>query len=74
MHADTPRPAPFARIRLLHVLAPMIVSVGLIVAGYSTLTDLADEIASTVKPLESEATTPAMEPVTPATATAIAAN
>lgn len=79
MHADTPHAdssrAPFARIRLVHMIAPVAVSIGLVVGGYSVLTDLADEIASTVRPLESESTTPAVEPVTsPVTATTIAAN
>lgn len=75
MHADTPRPAPFSRIRLVHVAAPIIVSVGLVIAGYVTLPALADDIASTVKPIETEATTASIEPAaTSTTTTSIAAN
>ena len=76
MHADTASRAPFARIRLVYLLAPLAVSVGLVVGGYTMLSSFAEEVASTVKPIQSESTTPAVDPVTTTAGavTTIAAN
>ena len=75
MHADTQHPAQFPRIRLVHMLAPVALSIGLVVGGYMVLTDVADEIASTVKPIQSPTAAPAIDVVdTPVAANTVAAN
>lgn len=75
MHADSHRSARFPRVRLVHLLAPVALSVGLVVGGYMTLTDLADEIALTVKPLQSDAGAPATDGLpAPSAANTIAAS
>lgn len=79
MHVSTdtsaPRTASFLRTRLLHVAAPVALSIGLLVAGYTVLSDFADSVAATVTPTRSERILPAATPVANAPhATAIAAN
>ena len=74
MRTDTHR-STFPRVRFVHMLAPVALSVGLVVGGYSMLIELADDIASTVKPVGSGPMAPTGDAAAaPVAAIAIAAN
>ena len=74
MRTDTHR-STFPRVRFVHMLAPVALSVGLVVGGYSMLIELADDIASTVRPVGSGPMAPTSDAAAaPVAAIAIAAN
>lgn len=79
MHAAPHRSTPFLRTRAFHIVVPLVLSVGLVCAGYTVLSDMADSIAATVVPNEdvtrSNTDAVRVEPVAPSAApNAIAAN